>query len=375
MIYLTTGANGAGKTLFTLKDVREQQLKENRAVYYHGFEAGQVLVDWGWLPFNPEAWQELPDGSICIFDECQNEFPAKIPGAVPEYINAIAQYRRKRGFDFWLISPHPSLIHINVRRLIENPSWHRHLKRAFGADMVSQLKFNAPNLQCEKPGAGASAQVSMRAFPKEVYDWYKSASLHTGKKTIPKQVYMLALAALLVPAGFYFAYKTVTNPKAGAAAIAAPASAASAPRGSGGSAAAVMTAGEYIQSFTPRIPGLPSTAPRYDDVAKAVQAPKPSACVLGQHPGQKAVSCECFTQQATKLDTPFSICKQIALNGWFDDGLTVSPSSGAAPRAAQAVFAPGGAAAPGVAPGSQSVALAAPDLELMEFIAKRRNTR
>ncbi|CAN7485653.1 zonular occludens toxin domain-containing protein [Acidovorax sp. LjRoot74] len=84
MIYLTTGGNGAGKTLFTLKDVREQQLKENRPVYFHGFKAKQVLLDWGWQEFDPKRWQDLPDGSICVMDECQNEFPAKVQGELPD---------------------------------------------------------------------------------------------------------------------------------------------------------------------------------------------------------------------------------------------------------------------------------------------------
>jgi len=55
MIYLTTGGNGAGKTLFTLYDVRKQQLAENRPVYYCGFTAGEQLIDWGWQEFNPNA--------------------------------------------------------------------------------------------------------------------------------------------------------------------------------------------------------------------------------------------------------------------------------------------------------------------------------
>ena len=93
MIYLTTGANGAGKTLLTLKDVRAQQLKENRPVYYHGFDMDEAkAAEFGWQKFDPKKWQDLPDGSICIMDECQNEFPLRRSGAeVPDYVQAIAQ--------------------------------------------------------------------------------------------------------------------------------------------------------------------------------------------------------------------------------------------------------------------------------------------
>ena len=46
-LYLSTGANGTGKTLFTLADVRALQLATNRPVFYKGFTAKQPLVDFG----------------------------------------------------------------------------------------------------------------------------------------------------------------------------------------------------------------------------------------------------------------------------------------------------------------------------------------
>lgn len=320
MIYLTTGGNGAGKTLFTLKDVREQQLKENRPVYFHGFTAKQILLDWGWQEFDPKKWQDLPDGSICIFDECQNEFPAKVQGELPDYINAVAQFRRKRGFDFWMITPHPSLIHVNIRRLIESPSWHRHMKRTFGTTMVSELRFNFAEMKCEQPNAGKNGQVTTRLYPKEVYDWYESASLHTGKKKIPKQVWMLLGCLAVVPALFYFGLNRVTK-------IGQPASTAAAPGAPGmpgvvGQSAPVsrhMTLAEYLESRTARIPDLPHTAPAYDEVTKPVTAPYPAACI------QDAKRCECYTQQGTLLRTSGEVCKQIVKYGYFmdwDDGRT-----------------------------------------------------
>lgn len=311
MIYLTTGGNGAGKTLFTLKDVREQQLKENRPVYFHGFTAKQILLDWGWQEFDPKKWQDLPDGSICVMDECQNEFPAKVQGELPDYINAVAQYRRKRGFDFWMITPHPTLINVNIRRLIEAPSWHRHFKRTFGADMVSELRFNFAETKCEQPGAGARGVVSMRAFPKEVYDWYASASLHTGKKKVPWRVWMVVACALLVPAFGYLAitgvYKNVTKERPQATV----ASATAGPGRAVGSEGRVLTAAEYIDVRVPRIPGFPHSAPVYDSVTQPVEAPYPAACVLMRG------DCKCYTQQATLLNMPDGLCKSIVERGFF----------------------------------------------------------
>lgn len=331
MIYLTTGANGAGKTLLTLQDVRNQQLKENRPVYYHGFTPLQPIIDFGWLPFDPKKWQELPDGSICVMDECQNEFPARKGGDTPDYITAIAQDRRKRGFDFWMIAPHPMLVDVFIRRLVSTPSWHRHLKRAFGADMVSVLQWPTPNAECEKPAAGDSGVVTMRAFPKEVYGWYKSASLHTGKKKIPFRVWVFLACSVAAPLLVWFAYSKFTGAlssrDSNVAKLAGKDVSVPQPRpqlhrpGDAPAERKVLTPGEYAASFQPRIAGLPHTAPRYDELDRPVQVPKPAACLDGTKPGSGVRSCTCWSQQATVLQVPADLCRQIAAGGYFDDTL------------------------------------------------------
>jgi len=314
MIYLTTGGNGAGKTLFTLYDVRKQQLKENRPVYYHGFTAGEQLREWSWQEFNPKEWQDLPDGSICIFDECQNEFPAKIQGELPDYINAVAQHRRRRGFDFWMITPHPSLIHVNIRRLIESPSWHRHLKRTFGGDMVSELKFSHAETTCEKPGAGDKGQVTMRAFPKEVYGWYQSASLHTGKRKLPKQVWVFGGASAAALALAFFGYRQLqSNFSADEPVIATsqnPAQPETRKPALPDAPKRPLTLAEYLDQGTPRIPGMPHTAPRYDALTRPVHVPRPKSCIkFADNP------CECTSQQGTKIIMSEATCMGIIKNG------------------------------------------------------------
>lgn len=321
MIYLTTGANGAGKTLLTLKDVREQQLKEGRPVYYHGFEMDPAKAqEFGWQPFDPKKWQDLPDGSICVMDECQNEFPLRRSGSdVPDYVNAIAQHRRRRGFDFWMICPHPSLIDVFIRRLIDKPSWHRHLKRTFGADMVSVLTFSSPDMKCEEPGAGARGEVTMRPYPKDVYGWYRSASLHTGKKKVPRAVYVVAASAVLVPLALYFAVSSVYS---NATKKTTPQASETAPAGQGGPLVsapssvpsrgpATVTVAEYLQARKARIPDFPHTAPAYDQVTAPAVAPYPAACV------QMGAVCKCYTQQATVLRVSVDVCGQIVRQGFF----------------------------------------------------------
>lgn len=323
MIYFTTGANGAGKTLLTLWDVRQQQLKENRPVYYHGFDMDPAKAsEFGWKPHEPAKWQDLPDGSILIWDECQGYMPAgKTAANEPQWVQDLAVNRRKRGFDIWAIAPHPSLVSPFVRRLVGTPSWHRHFKRTFGADLVSEIRFGTPDVKCEEPGASERGTATMVPYRKEVYTWYRSASLHTGKRKIPRQVYVLAAAALLVPALGYMAFSMLpggtsskVKPQASASAVApSSAPAAAAPK------AGPMSAIEYVASHVPRLPGLPHTAPRYDAVTAPTEAPYPAACVL------MADRCNCYTQQATKLQTPDATCRQIVAGGFFMDWKQATP--------------------------------------------------
>lgn len=317
MYYLVTGTNGSGKTLNTLKWVREAQLRENRPVFYDGFDINpDTEKAFGWQHFDPRRWMDLPDGSICIMDECQRYFPLRGNGsAVPDYVMALTEHR-KRGFDFWMITQHPGNIDNFVRKLIGSPSWHRHLKRTFGAQLVSCLQWGYCNTNCEKPNAGKDAEVRMIPFPKEVYTWYKSAELHTAKRHIPKQVWFIAGAALLVPVLFYSAYQFLPgvhqgNAQKGDQAVQNVQNLPVAQQKPQQRQA--LTPVEYVQSYRPRIEGLAYTAPAYDGITQPQQAPYPAACIWQRKPEK----CSCYTQQATVMDMPKDLCHIIAERGYF----------------------------------------------------------
>lgn len=321
MLHLITGANGAGKTLNTLKWVRERSVKENRPVCHNGrFEAveGGELSTWKKIDF--KDWQSEPDGTIFLIDECHNDLPVRgASAAVPDEVRMLAEHRR-RGMDFYLVTQHPQNVDNFVRRLVGSPGWHRHLKRTFGADMVSCIEWSAVNPNCEKDGSGRTGTVSMVGFPKEVYGWYRSASLHTGKRKIPRAVWTLGACALLVPLLGYFAltgvYKNVAKhaEPAGAGAGAAGAAVSSQMASERpGDASKVMTVAEYVESRVPRIAGFPHTAPAYDQIAQPVTVPYPAACLT------MGSDCRCYTQQATLLTTSDDMCRQIVKRGFFVD--------------------------------------------------------
>jgi zona occludens toxin len=320
MIYLRTGANGSGKTLLTLRDVREKSLKESRPVYHNGrfkIEPDGPLKDWKEIKF--EDWQSVPDGAIFIIDECHNELPPRPSSQAPApWIKMLAEHR-SRGFDFYLITQHPLNFDAFVRRLIGSPGWHQHLKRASGAPLVSVLQWAAVNERPEKAGSGASAQVSMVSYPKEVYKWYQSTSLDTAKIRIPTQLKFLLVAVVLIPLMGYYAYSTFSKrytsdsiaKSVGVVSVATGA----VPVGgvSAASSLATQTPAEYVASFAPRVEGLPQTAPRYAELTTPTVAPYPAACVsMGDR-------CDCYTQQATKLQVPHGLCVQIVKGGYFVD--------------------------------------------------------
>lgn len=320
MLYLITGANGAGKTLNTLKWVRERSVKENRPVCHNGrFEPveGGELSTWKKAEF--KDWQDEPDGTIFLVDECHNDLPLRSPSvAVPDHVKMLAEHRR-RGFDFYLVTQHPQNIDNFVRRLIGSPGWHRHLKRTFGADLVSCIEWNAVNPNCEKDGSSRTGTVTMTPFPKEVYTWYKSASLHTGKKRIPKMVYVLLAAVLVIILASFFGVKMLRKQTGMDENLPAQADKTGsvftpgAPGTSRPTVPTVKTSEDYLSERTARIPDFPHSAPIYDAATAPVTAPYPAACVLMKN------VCRCYTQQATVLNTSQDICNQIVKNGYFVD--------------------------------------------------------
>lgn len=292
MIYLLTGANGSGKTLLTLKEVREKSLKESRPVYYNGrFE---LTADFGWQKIDFKDWQTVPDGAIFLMDECHNDLPVRSgKEPAPEWVKMLAEHRR-RGFDFYLITQHPLNIDAFVRRLIGAPGWHRHLKRQSGAPLVSVLEWASVNEVCQKAGSGDSGSVAMVTYPKEVYTWYQSTSLDTAKIKIPFQVKVLIACLLLVPVLAYYGYTSFFSAVPGGKKVMSSTSSPVGQPSAPSPEKKILTSAEYVASFVPRLENLPYTAPRYDEITKPSTAPFPAACLsMGKR-------CSCYSQQGRK---------------------------------------------------------------------------
>lgn len=317
MLYLRTGANGSCKTLFTLKDVRELQLATGRPVAWNGrFKLKpEKEAEFGWKKIEFKDWQAEEDGTIFLIDECHNDMPVRANSApVPDHVRMLAEHRA-RGFDFFLLTQHPANIDNFVRKLIGSPGWHQHLKRVFGASTATRvLQWDAVNMNCEKDGSGKAAQISTRTQPKEVYGWYDSAMLHTGKRKIPAKFWVLVIAPILAIAAGWYASTRLMNMGKGQdpAAASAPGAVAGGPVSGGGDRTRPMTQAEYIAAYQPRISGLMHSAPAYDKLTEPKRVPVPAACVE-----MKSVGCKCYTQDATPYPVDLAMCRQLVAQGSF----------------------------------------------------------
>jgi len=296
-----TGLPGAGKTLITLTRVKELSERENRVVYYNGI--ADLKLPWIELD-KGEDWHKVPPGSIVVIDEAQRVFRPRGNGAqVPEHVAKLETHRHL-GIDLFLITQHPMLLDTNVRRLVGR---HIHTVRAFGSKFATLHEWPQVKENCDKSRADSIEHKWF--YPTKAYDWYKSAELHTHKRSIPARLIVLLMVPLVLAAsiyGFYRWYSGTENRTKEAI------------KKSTGIEAKNNLPGlhpakdNYVESFAPRVPGLAYTAPVYDDVTKPTRAPYPAACIDLPSKG-----CRCYSQQATRLDVPAPMCKQIAPTGFF----------------------------------------------------------
>jgi zona occludens toxin len=322
MITLITGLPGNGKTLFGLWHIKQRAERETREVYYHNIKD----LTLAWTPFEAEKWMDLPHGSIIVFDEGQFVFSKKPNGSkLPEWYEQLATHRH-RGFDIYIITQHPSLLDNFVRQLAGQ---HYHVVRKFGLQRATIYEWSATNPAPQNIASQKSAIPFKWAYPKEVYGYYKSAEVHTVKRAIPAKLFMAVGLVIGVLALGYWAlnryqHRTDKLKAEATSQTQLAASAGSSPVRPGGVPAAefdpVADVKHYVAMETPRIAGLPQTAPKYDGLTVPVRVPVPAACIqIGDVRSKRQVGCKCFSQQGTPMDVGFNMCVEFARNGYFQD--------------------------------------------------------
>lgn len=207
MIDLNTGVPGAGKTLSMVERLAKMierwgaHPEEGRPIFVHGIP--ELALPHAVMPIlnNPSFpgknnvgqagvqgvpdWDAMPDGSLVIIDEAQSCFPPRSSASTPPAHVAWLNTHRHRGFDIWLTTQHPKLIDGSVRALVGR---HQHFRRMFGGSRAVVYEWDA----CSDSLSGlANAVTSYWSYPKKVFNWYKSAEIHT-KQTFKLPKWLLA---------------------------------------------------------------------------------------------------------------------------------------------------------------------------------------
>lgn len=214
MIIFVTGLPGHGKTLFTLAEIHKEHAGK-RPIWYVSKEAvdspgagiaGLNLDDWE--PFDdPLKWWDCPDGAVIVIDECQYCFPRRgnAKGKEPDYISAFAEHRKK-GFDIYLITQDAKNVDHFVRRLANK---HVHYWRPFGASRSTRWEFPRLVDPFDKFQQKEATSKTLVKQPRDFFSAYASANVHTVKPSIPKKLFLLPLAVLVVIGGGVMAYGTL----------------------------------------------------------------------------------------------------------------------------------------------------------------------
>lgn len=187
MLILVTGVPGSGKTLYSVGLLRKF-LEEGREVFTN--IDGLTLP--GCFPA-PDDWRDAPDGSVVVYDECQQKFGPDGQGRSAR--NDIQEFEthRHRGMDILLITQHPKLLHAHIRRLIGR---HHHVFRMYGSETAKVFTRDG-QIDVDKPSALRDQDSTMWKYPKADFEVYKSATVHTHKRRLPSWLKrsLLGLAA------------------------------------------------------------------------------------------------------------------------------------------------------------------------------------
>lgn len=205
MITLITAVPGSGKTLFSISLI-DSANKERRSVYTNIEGLDKSKFDFPDLIYDaPADWRETPDGSLVIYDECQQShlYPATAQrGLVNDERLTAMETHRHSGHDLVFITQAPTFVHHHVRKLVGE---HFHFYRAHGVSGAMRYKWSHA---CDSPNDRQEQQRAdsvMWRFPKKYFSYYQSATVHTHKFKIPVKLffYFVPVLLILIPAISY----------------------------------------------------------------------------------------------------------------------------------------------------------------------------
>ena len=317
MIFLLTGSTGAGKTLSAVEWIQRVRAETPDRLVYSNIDGLNIP---GVLPLDRDSilsWHESCEkGSILFIDEAQHYWRAQRSGDPSQAVIEMETHRHD-GIDIVLMTPHPTFLHANIRKL--QPT-HIHLV-AYTNHSALRWEWLDCHDDVASDATRAVGDFKEWEYPAECYGSYISASSHTKsmkrpwKRIIARVVLIISILAMVagVLVGGYYAVKK------GKESTAAFKTSQGASPSSSGKRAGLFTAGqggpvvyataaEYAEAQVPRIEAMPWSAPIYD--GQAVTAHPRLFCIAVVDD-----RCSCVTEQGTKARVSTAVCREIAVNG------------------------------------------------------------
>ncbi len=326
MLTLLTGKPGNGKGVYLLDRLLKEKALQNRRIFVWGMEL-TAQCPYHIEPLaEPAHWYQLPDGAVIVIDECQKVFPPRAATSrPPQHAAAFAEHRH-RGHDVILITQDPKDIDAYVRRKVGR---HIHLKRSPTNGERATVRTLMNDVMDIDGRGWKGADKFEYVFNKSVYPWYHSADMHTHRRRFPRKLtYAICLLGFVAMGYSYISYavyqKTQDDGALAGVASEAKHEPAATPSGAPPSPNTqtttetgkdVLTTEAWLAQFTPRVEGLPWSAPIYDDLTREVREYPIPSCVVSEKYKDK---CLCFSQQGTRMDVDIELCRHIAYNGLFN---------------------------------------------------------
>lgn len=315
-IKLYTGLPGAGKSLSLVDELRRMHEKEpGRLVFAYGIDG---LRDGLAQSCDPCKWEELPDGSIIVVDEAQKVWPSRRAGDPPDHVRAFSEHRH-RGFDFLLATQNPKFIDSYIRGLVDQ---HTHVVRRWNDSKVDRYVWQEGQEDVKSRAVRAAGQRQRWKYPRECFDMYKSSTMHTMKRRLPWQYWVMIAAGLLaIPMIWYAVHRVVglrhISQDAGVAPVSSRVPGGVA--GFGEEKRRWATVDDYVKDHLPRVANQPWSAPVFDQ--EAIRAQPDLLCIEYHRviSGRDQELCSCYTEQVTPYELHSAEeCRRYARNGVYN---------------------------------------------------------
>nr|DAI58069.1 MAG TPA: zonular occludens toxin [Inoviridae sp.] len=323
-ITLITGKPRIGKTAFAVELLMFDDFYKGRKIFSN---INGLLIDHH-KPPEGHSWEDMHEwlkwkeniGSVVIYDEVQYLFPTRFSGSkMPENV-AFLNIHGHYGIDMILITQSAKLLDVNLREVVNK---HIHIA-ANKMGGLTRLEWNEVALNPTQQARNALS--SSHKIRQEVFEYYKSAEVHTAHSHVKSRWYYVIIAMLFVLpcilglVGFmgYKMYQGYKDKAGMTTQVEEPKEATGFKNPLDPESQKEMMPQSGIQGqnlkpedFVPTLAEKPESKPIYNSVRQVKTFEYPVGCVDGGKSG-----CTCYSSQGTPLkEITKAMCKDYAHNG------------------------------------------------------------